>query len=371
MSIKFVDLQKQYVTIKEEIDEAIAKVVSETAFIKGKYVEEFEEAFAEKIGAKHCIGVANGTDALFVALDAVGIGRGDDVITVANSWISTSESISLTGANPVFIDIEEDFFNIDVSKIEDKITKYTKAILPVHLYGQPAKIEEIKAICDKYDLFLIEDCAQAHFTTSNGRNAGTFGDAGTFSFYPGKNLGAYGDAGAIVTNDDRLAKNVRMFANHGQLKKHDHWMEGINSRLDGIQAAILSVKLGYIDEWNKKRNEHGKLYNELLADVEEVQTPELRDNSFHTFHLYVIRADNRDGLKAFLDMKGVETAIHYPNPLPMLQAYKHMRYKPNDFPVANYYKDRILSLPMYPELTEEEIRTVVEEIKNYYLTLRL
>lgn len=371
MSIRFVDLQKQYNSLKNEIDQAISSVINDTAFIGGKYVKEFEEAFAEKAGVKHCIGVGNGTDALFIALTSLGIGRGDDVITVANSWISTSESISLTGANPVFVDIEEDTFNIDISKIEDKITKYTKAVLPVHLYGQPAKIEEIKQMCDKYDLFLIEDCAQAHFSKYNGKNTGTFGDAGTFSFYPGKNLGAYGDAGAIITNDDRLAKNVRMFANHGQLKKHDHWMEGVNSRLDGIQAAILSVKLKYIDKWNQLRHEHALMYNQLLSGIDEIKTPVLNENSFHTFHLYVIRAENRDGLKDFLEMKGIDTAIHYPQPLPSLKAYNHMRYRPGDFPVANRYKDEILSLPMYPELTEDEIRTVAEEIHNYYLTLRL
>jgi dTDP-4-amino-4,6-dideoxygalactose transaminase len=236
MKVPFVDLKVQYQDIKPEIDDAIKSVIADTAFVRGKYVAEFEKAYAEKNGIKHCISVSNGTDAIYTSLKALGIGPGDEVITVANSWISTSETITQAGARVVFADIEPDYYTIDVSKIEEKITSCTKAIIPVHLFGQPAEIDSIKRICDEHNLYLIEDCAQA-----------------PFSFYPGKNLGAYGDAGAIITNDDELAEKVRMFANHGSLKKHEHQIEGINSRMDGLQAAVLSVKLPYINEWNEKR----------------------------------------------------------------------------------------------------------------------
>ena len=259
MHIPLVDLKAQYQTIKPEIDASVQDVINETAFIRGKYVEKFESEYKKKYGVKHCISVGNGTDAIFIALKMLGIGHGDEVITTANNWIATSETISMTGARPVFVDIERDYFTIDPSKIEEKITPKTKAIIPVHLYGQPANITLIKEICEDHDLFLVEDCAQAHFAEFGGKKVGTFGDAGTFRLYPGKNLGAYGDAGAIITDNDALAEKMRRFANHGSLKKHDHEFEGMNSRLDGLQAAILSVKLMYIDEWNKKRNEHAAL----------------------------------------------------------------------------------------------------------------
>jgi len=365
MDIPLVDLKGQYNHLKSEIDSAIHSVIEETAFIRGKFVEEFEKAYADKYVVKHCITCANGTDAIYITLRALGIGSGDEVITVANSWISTSETISQAGAKPVFVDIEPDYFSIDPRKIEEKITKRTKAIIPVHLYGQPAKIAEIRELCEEYQLLLIEDCAQAHFARYNGQKVGTFGVAGTFSFYPGKNLGAYGDAGAIITNDDDLAIKSRMFANHGSLYKHDHEIEGINSRMDGIQAAILNVKLKYIDEWNNTRHKHALKYNELLSGFPNVKTPKIRENSFHIFHLYVIRTNKRNELENYLKSKSIGTGIHYPTALPFLPAYKHLAHKPYDFPIAHEYQDEILSLPMFPELSDDQIEYVVNSIKEF------
>ena len=365
MKVPFVDLKTQYNNYKQEIDNAIHSVIEETAFIRGKYVAEFEKAYAAKYGVKHCISCANGTDAIYITLKALGIGPGDEVITVANSWISTSETITQAGAKPVFVDIEPDYYNIDPAKIEEKITSRTRAIIPVHLYGQPAKIDVIKEICKAYNLYLVEDCAQAHFATYKDKKVGTFGIAGTFSFYPGKNLGAYGDAGAIITNDDDLAIRLRMFANHGALKKHEHEIEGINSRMDGIQAAILSAKLPYIDEWNSERRQHARTYNKLLANVEGVVTPKIRQSVSHVFHLYVVRCDKRDELRNYLKEQGIATGIHYPTALPFLKAYDYLGHKPEDFPVAYEYQRKILSLPIYPELEENQIGYVVDAISKY------
>jgi dTDP-4-amino-4,6-dideoxygalactose transaminase len=366
MNVPFLNLKAQYNNHKLEIDKAIENVISETAFIKGKYVDIFEKEFAAAYGVKHCIGVANGTDAIYIILKMLEISASDEVITVANTWISSSETITQTGAKPVFVDIEQDYYCIDTSKIEEKITHKTKAIIAVHLFGQANNIKQISDICKKHNLFLIEDCAQSHFTEFENQYVGTFGIASTFSFYPGKNLGAYGDAGAILTNDDLLEKKMRMYAAHGALIKHQHEMEGINSRLDGLQAAILSAKLPYIKEWNEKRCKHAELYTELLKDVEEVITPEVRIDSKHTFHLYVIRSKQRNNLQEFLKQQGIETQIHYPTPLPFLQAYNYLGHKPEDFPIAYKYQKEILSLPMYPELTEEEINFVVRTIKKFY-----
>jgi len=366
MNIPFLDLKAQYLDLKPEIDKAIENVISETAFIKGKYVENFEKEFAGAYGVKNCLAVANGTDALYIIMKMLGVGPGDEVITVANTWISTSETISQTGAKPVFIDAEPDLFCIDVSGIEEKITSKTKAIIAVHLYGQAANISAIKSICEKHKLFLIEDCAQAHFSEFEGRKVGTFGIASSFSFYPGKNLGAYGDAGAIITNDDELAKKMRMYANHGSLVKHAHEIEGINSRMDGLQAAILSAKLSHITDWNKKRLENALYYNELLKGVEGIVCPEIRKNTKHTFHIYAVRAEKRNELQVFLKQNGIETQVHYPAPLPFLKAYAYLQCKEQDFPVAGLYQSQILSLPLYPELGKEEIELIASKIKSFY-----
>jgi dTDP-4-amino-4,6-dideoxygalactose transaminase len=365
MNVPFVDLKAQYQSIKSEIDPAIQTVLNETAFVGGKYVEGFEKAFAEKFGVKHCVSCANGTDAIYITLKALGIGPGDEVITVANSFIATSETITQTGAKPVFVDIDR-YFHIDAAKIEAKITPKTKAVIPVHLFGQAADLDAIKAVCDKHKLHLVEDCAQSHFSTYKGRPTGTTGIAGTFSFYPGKNLGAYGDGGAIISNDDAFARQARLFACHGSLQKYVHEIEGINSRLDSLQAVILKIKLGHIDDWNKARNSHALKYNELLAGLKPVETPQLRPGTFHIFHLYVIRAERRDDLAAHLKTQGVATGIHYPYALPLMPAYKYLGHTPADFPVAAGWQEQILSLPMYPELADDQIAYVADAIKAFY-----
>lgn len=366
MDVPFVDLSAQYQSIQDEIDNAIQRVVDDTAFVRGSYVKEFERKYEEAYGVDHCIGVGNGTDAIYIVLRMLGIGSGDEVITVANSWISTSETISQTGATPVFVDIEPDYYNIDPSLIEEKITPRTKAIIPVHLYGQAARMDTIMDIAERHDLYVVEDCAQAHFATYENRHVGTYGDAATFSFYPAKNLGAYGDAGAIITNNDELAKRCRMFSNHGALEKHTHKIEGINSRLDGLQASILSVKLDYIHEWTRARQEHASRYDKLLAGIEEVTTPPVRPNATHVYHLYVIRAEQRNALQEYLEEKGVSTSLHYPTPLPFLEAYENLGHSPEDFPVAYRYQDEILSLPMYPEVSQEQLKYTCGKIQSFY-----
>ncbi len=363
MIIPFVDLKAQYFSIKDKIDEAIQNVIIDTAFIKGKYVQKFEEEYANLYGVKHVVSCGNGTDAIYITLKALGIGLGDEVITVSNTWISTSETITQAGAKVVFVDIEPDFYTIDTAKIEEKITDNTKAIIPVHLYGHPANMTKIMELAKKYNLSVIEDCAQAHFAEWRGDRVGKIGTAGTFSFFPGKNLGAYGDAGCIITNDDQLAEKARMFANHGALKKHSHEIEGINSRLDGLQAAILSVKLKFIHEWTELRIQHSKKYNELLFDIDNISLPSTHRDAKHVFHLYVIRSQNRKKLQKNLKDKGVSTGLHYPTPLPFLKAYEYFEFKPEDFPVSYFYMDKILSIPMFPELSNENINYISEIIK--------
>lgn len=366
MKIPFVDLHQQYLNIKNEIDSTIKNVISESAFIKGKYVSNFEHEFAAKYGVRHCIGVANGTDAIYIILKMLGIGIGDEVITTAHSWIATSETITQCGAKPVFIDID-DYFLIDPNKIEEKITKNTKAIIPVHLFGQACEMNKIMSIAKNYNLFVIEDCAQAHFVEYKGKKVGSFGTAATFSFYPGKNLGAYGDAGAIITNDDSFAEKCRMYANHGSLKKHHHLIEGINSRLDGLQAAILSAKLNYIDEWNELRNNKALSYNKLLINVHQVQTPYIKTEAKHIFHVYCLLAEKRDELKTYLLENGIETQIHYPTMLPFMPAYNYLGYHFEDFPVAFSIQNHLLSLPIYPELKQEQIEYVCEKIREFFI----
>jgi dTDP-4-amino-4,6-dideoxygalactose transaminase len=368
MKVPFVDLYSQYQSIQSEIDSAIQNVIKETAFIGGKYVEEFETNFANLYGVKHCIAVANGTDSLYITMKMLGIGAGDEVITVANSWISSSETISQTGATPVFVDIDPVYYTIDINKLEAAITPKTKAIIPVHLQGQICDMDQIMAIANKYQIPVIEDCAQSHFSEWKGTRAGTMGIAGSFSFYPGKNLGAYGDAGCIITNSDELARKCKMYARHGALKKHQHEIEGINSRLDGLQAAILNAKLPHILNWTDKRIANAAQYTSLLKDNINVICPEVRPNSKHTFHLYVIRVSKRDELMKFLKDKGVETAIHYPEILPLLPAYKYLNLSANDFEISASYSSQILSLPMYPELSSAQIAYVVDAINEFFAT---
>jgi dTDP-4-amino-4,6-dideoxygalactose transaminase len=364
--IPFVDLGAQYRGIKSEIDSVIADVISETAFIGGKYVKQFEADFAKEIGVNHVIACANGTDSLYITMKSLGIGQGDEVMTVANSWISSSETISQTGAKPIFIDIEGEFMSMDASLLEKSLTPKTKAIIAVHLHGQYIDLDPIKVFCNKNNIYLIEDCAQAHLSSYNGKIAGTNGIAGSFSFYPGKNLGAYGDAGCIITNDSHLADKCRMFANHGALVKHQHLIEGINSRLDGLQAAILGVKLPYLKTWTALRRKNAALYNEALNGITQVITPTERPNTQHSYHLYVIRCDDRDALKVYLQENGIETVIHYPTPLPLLAAYQKQGYEATAFPVSKSISKEILSLPIYPELSHAQIETIAQTIKAFY-----
>ncbi len=368
MNIQFVDLKAQYETIKNEIDSAIKEVVSETAFIGGKHVTKFEESFAKFCGTKYCIGVGNGTDAIFIALKALGIGVGDEIITVANSFIATSEAITQTGARVVFVDIDPKTYNIDTSRIEKKITSRTKAVIPVHLYGQPADMDPILALAKKHNLKIVEDCAQAHGALYKGRIIGSMGDMACFSFYPGKNLGAYGDAGAIVVNDEALAKNTRMFANHGRVDKYDHEMEGINSRLDGLQAAVLGVKLRHLDAWSEARRKNAYLYNENLKGTDLVMPVELA-NVKAVYHLYIVRVkkEMRQKLQDHLKSKGISTGIHYPIALPNLKAYSYLNHNGSDFPEATKASQEILSLPMYPELSDSQIQYIAQQIKEFDL----
>lgn len=366
MNIQFVDLKAQYDSIKGEIDQAIATVISKTAFVGGPHLKSFEDAFAAFCQIKHCIGVGNGTDALSIALRTLGIGPGDEVITVANSFIATSEAITTTGAKVVFVDINPDTYNIDTGKIEEKITPKTKAIIPVHLYGQPADMDPILALAKKYHLKVVEDAAQAHGAIYKGRVIGSMGDMACFSFYPGKNLGAYGDGGAIVTNNEDWAQKARMIANHGRAGKYDHELEGVNSRLDGLQAAILEAKLKHLPAWTEARRRNAYCYNQYLAGTGLVTPVEIAAVTA-VYHLYVVRVkkESRQKLQDHLQAKGVSTGIHYPIALPNLLAYAYLNHSPNDFPEATRISQEIVSLPMFPELTESQIRYIAEAIKDF------
>lgn len=366
MNVPFVDLKSQYKSIKTDIDNAIQSVVEQTAFIGGAYVKEFEQKFAELYGVKHVVSCANGTDSLYIIMKMLGIKEGDEVITAANSWISSSETITQTGARPVFTDPDDTYMSMSIEAVKAAITPATKAVMVVHLHGQMTDVQQIAELCKEKGLYLIEDCAQSHFSEFEGKRAGTIGIAGSFSFYPGKNLGAYGDAGCIITNDDELASKCRMYANHGALKKHQHQIEGINSRLDGLQAAILTAKLPHIIKWTEQRIANAALYNDKLNGISQIVCPVVRPNSKHSYHLYIIRAERRDELQAYLKENGIDTAIHYPTALPLLPAYKYLGVTAADYPVADVLQREMLSLPMYPELQEEAITYVCEAIRSFY-----
>src|SRR3954468_1638620 len=332
MNVPFVDLKNQYLSIKAEIDKAISDVISTSAYIGGHHVHQFEKDFSAYSNCKHVISCANGTDSLEILLQCLGVGTGDEVLVPASSWISTSEAVSNIGATPVFVDIEPNYYTINPELIEKKITSRTKAIIPVHLYGQAANMPKIMDIANKHQLKVLEDCAQSHGAEIEGKKAGTWGHCASFSFYPGKNLGAYGDAGAMATNDDEIAEKARMIANHGQKGKHNHIIEGRNSRLDGLHAAVLSAKLPHLEKWTAARIAHAAYYQQQLGN--EVITPITRNNSKHVFHLFVIRTQQRDELIEHLKSEGIETAVHYPVALPFLRCYQHQGNKPSDFPVA-------------------------------------
>ncbi|MCB9646845.1 MAG: DegT/DnrJ/EryC1/StrS family aminotransferase [Deltaproteobacteria bacterium] len=364
-TIRFVDLVAQYHRYKDELSAAISDTLEATAFIGGPALGRFEKGFAALCGTQHCVGVGNGTDAIFLALKALGVGPGDEVITACNTFIATSEAVTMAGATPVFVDVDDDTALMDVSKLEAAITPATKAIIPVHLYGQLVPMAEVMAVAKKHDLFVIEDSAQAHAAIEGGVRAGATGHAGCFSFYPGKNLGAYGDAGGVVTNDLELAEKVRMLANHGRADKFGHVMEGVNSRLDGLQAAILEVKLRHLETWTAERQAAAKRYDALLADIPQVRLPKVRAEGAHVFHLYVIRCPDRDGLRAFLGERNIQTGIHYPVPLHLLKAYEHQGNGPGTFPVAEKMAEEIVSLPISPEITEAQQVRVAEAIREF------
>jgi dTDP-4-amino-4,6-dideoxygalactose transaminase len=360
--VPLTDLHAQYLSIKHEVDEAIAAVIADSAFIRGPFAEAFEEQFARAMGARHCVSCGNGTDALYIAMRALGVQPGDEVITTAHSWIATAETITQAGGRVVFCDTDQDTLTIDVRQLADLITPRTVGIIPVHLYGQPADMDAVLTLCERHGLWVLEDCAQAHGARYKGRTVGTFGIAGTFSFYPSKNLGAFGDAGAIVTNDAALARRMAVFARHGGLSKGEHEVEGINSRLDGLQAAVLAVKLKHLPAWTKARQVIAASYDAELRRYQQVTTPKVGVAREHVYHLYVIRHDRRQDLANHLKARGVQTGIHYPVALPFLRAYQYLGHRPEDFPNAYYNQSRILSLPMYPELAETQRAHVVGTI---------
>jgi dTDP-4-amino-4,6-dideoxygalactose transaminase len=369
MKVPFIDLAAQYKSIQQELDAAVTDVMASGYYIKHNCVDKFEKAFAQKLNMGSCIGVGNGTDALLLSLKALGIKPGDEVLTPALSWISTAEVISQLGAKPVFVDVESDFFTIDLDKAKQKVSVKTKAIIAVHLYGQPCELHALMLFCEKHNLFLIEDCAQAHFSAFADITTGTFGDLAAFSFYPTKNLGAMGDAGCVVSNNQALADKVRRLANHGGLTKNEHLFEGVNSRLDELQAAILSVKLKYIDQWNSARIEHAEQYYEELVAVKEIQLPKKLLKAKHTYHQFVIKAKERNVLQEYLASKGITTDVHYPLALPFEPAYAYLQHSDNEFPVAYQLQNEILSLPIYPELQHTQISYVCESIKEFYRSI--
>lgn len=365
MPVPYVDLQLQYQTIKGDIDAAIAAVIRDNAFIRGPYVDAFEREFADAVDVKHCVSCANGTDALYLAMRALGVQSGDEIITTAHSWISTSAMITHAGATVVFCDTDDSTFTIDPVAIEAAITPRTVGIIPVHLYGQPAEMDAIMAIARKHRLWVIEDCAQAHLARYKGRQVGTFGAAASYSFYPGKNLGAMGDAGAVVTNDSALAERMTMLARHGGLVKHQHRIEGINSRLDGLQAAILSAKLPYLKQWTEARQAAATVYNIGLNQIEDVEIPIVAPDRTHVYHLYTILHAHRDALAAHLASKGVQTAINYPTALPFLAAYSRFGHRPEQFPNASRQQGQILSLPMFAEISADQQHEVIDVIQAF------
>ena len=366
MNIPFVDLHAQYLSIKSEIDHAISSVIAESAFIRSKYVTDFEKEFAAAVGVKHCVSCANGTDAIYILMKGLGIKPGDEVITSAHSWISTSETITQAGGKVVFCDTDAETFTIDPKLIEAKITPRTVGIIPVHLCGQPADMDSILEIARKHKLWVIEDCAQSVMAEYKGKKVGTMGVASTFSFYPGKNLGAMGDAGCLLTNDSKLAAWCELYARHGG--KGEHQMEGINSRLDGLQAAILSVKLPHLHKWTAGRQRVAKLYDQQFDGFKQVRLPSISQGRSHVFHLYMIRVANRDALQKNLTDAGISTMLNYSRALPFYPAYAYLNHKPTDFPNAFQNQNEILSLPIYPEMLDDAVNHVVNTLKSFFKT---
>jgi len=365
MKVPFVDLQTQFQAIRNEVMPAVESVMARSAFILGDEVDVFERDFAAFCGTSECVGVASGCDALLWGIRACGLGPGDEIITVANTYIATVLAITMAGATPVLVDCLADSYEIDPAAVENAMTDKTKAIIPVHLYGQAADMDAILAIAEKHGLLVIEDAAQAHGSTYKGKPCGSMGAVGCFSFYPGKNLGAYGDGGAIVTNDAEIAEKVRMYRNYGQSKKYYHDIPGWNSRLDTVQAAVLSIKLKQLAAWNDARHENAERYCEGLKDLPVGLPVEMPDNR-HLYHLFVIRTEKRDELLDYLKTKDVFCGIHYPVPIHLQKAYADLGYSKGDFPITEQTSDEILSLPMFPELTEAQVGYVCEQVASFF-----
>ena len=365
MRVPFLDLKTQYHSIREEIAEAIQRVLDSSQYILGPEVLAFEGAFAAAQGASHCIATNNGTSALHLALWALGIKSGDEVILPVNTFIATAEAVLLCGATPIFVDHDE-YYNLDADEVERRITRRTRAIMAVHLYGQLANMQELSRIAQRNGLMLIEDAAQAHLASLGDKKAGAWGRATGFSFYPGKNLGAYGEAGAVLTEDAALAEKMRRIRDHGSENKYWHTIAGHNYRLEALQGAILGVKLKHLQSWTELRQDHAAQYNKLLADVPEITLPKVREGAGHVYHLFVIQAKERDKLKEFLDQREISTGLHYPVPLHLQPCFRNLGYKEGAFSRAERAANRILSLPMYPELTNEQIAFVAGSIHEFY-----
>lgn len=356
-------LDRHYLQHKSEYDQAATRVLESGWYVTGKELEAFEKSYAEYIGTKYCVGLANGLDALWISMRALGIGEGDEVIIQANTYIATVMGATINHATPIFVEPDE-YFNIDASKIEEKITEKTKALLIVHLYGQASNMDEIQRICKKYNLLLIEDAAQSHGSKFNGKMTGSFGDVGCFSFYPTKNLGCFGDGGAITTNNKELADKIRIYRNYGSEKRYYNQVVGINSRLDEIQAALLNVKLKYLDGLNAERNTVADLYNQGIQNP-WIKLPKVLAGADHNYHQYVVLCETRDHLKDYLEKNGISTIIHYPIPPHISQAYEYLGYHKGDFPISEKYADQVLSLPMFDGIREDEVMKVIEVINQY------
>lgn len=355
MKVPYFDLKTQYAGLRDEIREALDRVCQNASFILGEEVEKFERSFAELCGVKHCVGLNSGTSALHLVLITAGIGADDEVITTSNTFIATAEAICYTGAKPVFVDIDPATGNLDPEEIERAITKQTRAIIPVHLYGRPADMEKINQIAKRHRLLVIEDACQAHGAKYNGKPVGGLGHAATFSFYPPKNLGAYGEGGALTTNDDEVANLARSLRTHGESSRYLHKYIGYNYRMDGFQAAVLNLKLKHLDEWTKKRQGHASVYREILSGA-NIKFLEDSPESESVYHLFVVYVENRDQVRAELEKCGVETAVHYPVPIHLQEAFTHLGYKPGALPNTERACERVISMPVFPELTEEQVR---------------
>jgi len=368
LAVPITDLKLQYGVIKEEIDAAIAGVIDSTAFILGPPVASFETNYAEYCGTSHCVGVSNGTDALALSLKALDIGAGDEVITTPHTFGATIEAICEVGAHPVFVDIEEELYTLDTAQVAERVTERTRAVIPVHMYGQMADMDPLLALAAKHGFAIIEDAAQAQGARYNGKRAGSMGDVGCFSFYPGKNLGAYGDAGGITCSNDDLNTRLRRLRNHGMTPgaKFFYGEIGYNHRMDGMQGAVLDVKLRHLDDWNQRRRSAAARYNEGLADLDMLRLPVEAEYAQHVYHLYVIRAPRRDELAATLSQAGIETAVHYPHALHLTPAYSFLGHAEGSFPRCEGVCDEILSLPMFPELNHDQLDHVVEQIHLFY-----